>query len=160
MEKNRNPKYIAMKLLRVFMTLFLMLMVGMTFINAVMRYIFGSNSMYFEEYARFCFVWACYLGIILAFVEKRHICVTFLTDLIKKPSARRRLDIFIYIVCIAVLCFVLYGGIIYTLQAATYNTAATKTNFAIVTIGLPLMAACSIGVLIKDLYSAITKKGG
>ena len=50
--------------------------VVMTFVNAALRYTVGKNVLSFEEYSRFCFVWICYLGTIIAFEEKRHICVT------------------------------------------------------------------------------------
>ena len=62
--------------------------VVMTFVNAALRYTVGKNVLSFEEYSRFCFVWICYLGTIIAFEEKRHICVTIVSDLLKGTVKR------------------------------------------------------------------------
>ena len=139
------------------MTVLLVLMVAMVFVNATMRYVLGKNIMQFEEYSRFCFVWASYLGIILAFKEKRHVAVTVVVDLVKSERGKRVMAVLCDLITLVVLAFVFYGGVIYTLNA-NYKTAATGTNYMVLTVGIPLMAACSMGIILADLYRTLVKK--
>ena len=127
--------------------------VVMTFVNAALRYTVGKNVLSFEEYSRFCFVWICYLGTIIAFEEKRHICVTIVSDLLK--GTVKRAVVFVgRLIILAASGVVFYAGLLYLRRAVTYHTAATNTNMGVVVVGLPLTALCLIVIQAVDLYKA------
>lgn len=52
-----------------------------------MRYVMHDSLTWSEELARYCFIWATYLGVSCAVKHKAHICVEALTD--KLPQAAR-----------------------------------------------------------------------
>ena len=112
-----------------------------------------ENVLSFEEYSRFCFVWICYLGTIIAFEEKRHICVTIVSDLLK--GTVKRAVVFVgRLIILAASGVVFYAGLLYLRRAVTYHTAATNTNMGVVVVGLPLTALCLIVIQAVDLYKA------
>lgn len=139
---------------RILSPLAIVLMVAivlMTFTNALLRYTIGRNVLSFEEYSRFCFVWICYIGTVIAFEEKRHICVTLISDALK-GVAKTAATLVSQLVVLATSGVVLYAGILYMRRAVTYQTAATGTNMGIVVIGLPLMMASIIYLQLVDIY--------
>ncbi|MCK6208781.1 TRAP transporter small permease [Bacillus infantis] len=55
-------------------------MVGLVFLNVVMRYVFDSGITWSEEMARYMFVWIVFLGAVVAAKEKGHLGVDILTS--------------------------------------------------------------------------------
>ncbi len=60
---------------KIFIGVSLMVMVGMTFVNAVDRYFFKDNIPVFEELSRYLFVWVAFLGAMLGYAEGKHVGV-------------------------------------------------------------------------------------
>lgn len=54
-------------------------MVGLVFLNVVLRYLFDSGITWSEELARYMFVWIIFLGAIVAAKDKSHLGVDILT---------------------------------------------------------------------------------
>ena len=50
-------------------------MIGLVFLNAVLRYCFNSGYPPSEEWARFLFIYITFFGAIEAFYRKKHIAV-------------------------------------------------------------------------------------
>lgn len=129
----------------------------MTFTNALLRYTVGKNILSFEEYSRFCFVWICYIGTVIAFEQKRHICVDLLYSHLKGVP-KKAFTLINQILVLAVSSVVFYAGVLYFRRAITNHSAATNTNMGIVVVGLPLMALCLIFIQLKEMYTQYFKK--
>lgn len=129
----------------------------MTFTNALLRYTVGKNILSFEEYSRFCFVWICYIGTVIAFEQKRHICVDLLYSHLKGVP-KKAFTLINQILVLAVSSVVFYAGVLYFRRAVTNHSAATNTNMGIVVVGLPLMALCLIFIQLKEMYTQYFKK--
>lgn len=62
-------------ILKAFVSVALVLMVGFVFLNAFLRYVFASGLTWSEEAARYLFVWVVFLGAIVATRERGHLAV-------------------------------------------------------------------------------------
>lgn len=63
------------KTLKFLSILALISMIILVFFNAVLRYFFDSGIAWSEEFARICFVYMIFLGIILVAKERGHLTV-------------------------------------------------------------------------------------
>lgn len=85
------------------------------FINVVLRYGFASSLLSVDELSRYLFVWLTFLGAIVAFMEDRHVRVTFFIDRLA-PVWRRRLAWLTNTVMLALCVMLLLGGGLKALQ--------------------------------------------
>ena len=136
----------------VFIIVALSSMVVMVFINAVLRYTINQSITETEELSRFAFMWTIFLGIIVAHKDNNHVSVDMLVEkLMGRPL--KVVTILSKIITMAALVFILIGGIGYTKHAMTYRTAATGTNFGLISISIVIMAAA---LIIIDIYKMLT----
>lgn len=159
MEKGKKKPLSFKRVLGPFAIVLMAAIVTMTFINAALRYTVGKNILSFEEYSRFAFVWICYIGTVIAFEEKRHICVDLISSHLH-GLAKTVLTAFNQLLVLIAGSVVLRAGLIYLRRAVTNKSAATGTNMGVVVVGLPLMAACIIFIQLVDIYKLYFKKGG
>ena len=158
MEEKKRRKGITFKrLLGPLLIILMAAIVLMTFINAALRYTMGKNILSFEEYSRFCFVWICYIGTVIAFEEKRHICVDLISGHLK-GKAKTTVDLICQILTVLVSGLILWAGILYFRRAVTNYSAATHTNMGIVVVGLPLMALCLLYIQLRDMVRQYIKR--
>lgn len=129
----------------------------MTFTNALLRYTVGKNILSFEEYSRFCFVWICYIGTVIAFDEKRHICVDILAGNLKGKT-KEIIQLVCQICIVLTSALISYAGLLYFRRAVTNYSAGTHTNMGIVVIGLPLMGLCLLYIQLREMYKQYVKK--
>ena len=99
------------------------------------------------------------IGIVIAYEDKRHICVDIIYSHLKGVS-RKVVDAVNHVLVIAVSSVVFYAGVLYFRRAVTNHSAATNTNMGVVVIGLPLMALCLIAIELMDMYKQYIKKEG
>ena len=66
-------------------------------VQVFMRYVMQNSLTWSEELARYCFIWATYIGVSYGVKRKAHICVTALSERFA-PKARHALNIFSYLV--------------------------------------------------------------
>lgn len=158
MEKNGKIVLSFKKVLGPIAVILMAAIVIMTFVNAFLRYTVGKNILSFEEYSRFCFVWICYIGTVIAYEQKRHICVDIIYSHIR-GVAKSVIDIINHILVLCVSSVILCAGMLYFRRAVTNHSAATNTNMGVVVIGLPLMALCLISIELMDMYKQYVKKG-
>ena len=108
MENKSTSRLSFKKVLSPLAIVLMAMIVIMTFINALLRYTVGKNVLSFEEYSRFCFVWICYIGIVIAYEDKRHICVDIIYSHLKGVS-RKVVDAVNHVLVIAVSSVVFYA---------------------------------------------------
>lgn len=85
------------------------------FINVVLRYGFASSLLSVDELSRYLFVWLTFLGALLAFMENRHVSVTFFIDKLPE-AARRRLAWVTHLLMLTLCVLLLWGGALKTWQ--------------------------------------------
>jgi len=98
------------KILSAFLGLLMALMVLDVTWQVATRFILNEPSSYTEELARFLLVWIGLLGAAYAYRKKAHLGLDILSQKLE-GQAKRRLDIFISLVCILFACLIMiYGG--------------------------------------------------
>ncbi len=74
--------------IEILIAIFLMVMIGMMFMNVVLRYFFSKGFAWSEEIARICFIYLVYLGSIEAAKDNRHLLIDSLLLKLKPPAQR------------------------------------------------------------------------
>lgn len=83
-------------------------MVGIVFMNVVLRYVLNSGLTWAEEAARILFVWLIFLGAVMASRANAHLSVDMLLDRLP-PLGQRLLGILTRAIFIGVLVLLLTG---------------------------------------------------
>lgn len=129
-------------------------MIGLVFLNAVLRYCFNSGYPPSEEWARFLFIYITFFGAIEAFYRKKHIAVEMVVDLLQ-GNCRKLVNIIAILLSIAALAVLLQGGISYVLMTLDTYAIATYVNMSIINATLPIMAAAAIVLQLRDLITVL-----
>ena len=83
------------------------ILVTLTFVNVLMRYIFRTPISWSEEMILILFAWSTYLGIVTCFRYDKHMRITFIYDLFPKPI-QKFLDIATDIALLVLFGFLSY----------------------------------------------------
>lgn len=130
------------KILSAFLGLLMALMVLDVTWQVATRFILNEPSSYTEELARFLLVWIGLLGAAYAYRKKAHLGLDILSQKLE-GQAKRKLDIFISLVCILFSSLIMiYGG----------------TKLMLMTLDLEQTSA-ALQVKIGYLYSVIPLSG-
>jgi len=129
-------------------------MVLLVFTNAVLRYTINVAITESEELARFIFIYIIFLGSIIAFKEKKFIAITIVADALK-GKARIAVMIIKEVLVFIAIVYLLYSGIIFTMQASTYSAQGFRINFGLVTMVLPIMAAGMLIIMVRDIIHTV-----
>lgn len=129
-------------------------MIGLVFLNAVLRYCFNSGYPPSEEWARFLFIYITFFGAIEAFYRKKHIAVEMVVDMLQ-GNCRKTMNIIAILLSIAALLVLLQGGISYVLMTLDTYAIATYVNMSIINATLPIMAAAAIVLQLRDLVAVL-----
>ncbi|WP_439291199.1 TRAP transporter small permease [Lonepinella koalarum] len=115
------------KTLKLVAILALVTMIILVFFNAVLRYFFDSGIAWSEEFARICFVYMIFLGIILVAKERGHLTV----DIVMATLPARYQMFFLFfadILVLVALSFLAYGA--YQLMLLTYTQQMPATGIS------------------------------
>ncbi|MEK4628171.1 MAG: TRAP transporter small permease [Solibacillus sp.] len=91
---------------RALITIMMMIMVVLIFTQVFTRYVLGSSLGWTEEASRYLFIWLIFLSIGIAFVDKKHISIDILLDML--PRAFQKLILQISYVCLMGLSIFLF----------------------------------------------------
>ena len=125
--------------------------IGLVFFNAVLRYCFNSGYPPSEEWARFLFIYVTFFGAIEAFYRKKHIAVELVVDMLE-GNCRKIVNIIAILLSMSALALLLQGGIIYVMQTMDTYAVATHVNMALINCTLPIMAAVTLILTLRDMY--------
>lgn len=139
---------------QVFCAVIFLGMIGLVFYNAMLRYIFSSSYPPSEEWARFLFIYITFFGAIEAFYRRKHIAVDMFVDMFKGAS-KKAIEIFAGLVGIAVMAILLWGGVEYVLDTLGQDSVSTGVPMVFVYGTLPIMAFCSLLILIRDFIALL-----
>jgi TRAP-type C4-dicarboxylate transport system permease small subunit len=139
-------KPVLHRLAELFMVVALAGMVVAVFVNVVLRYVFASSIVSYEEISRLLFVWLVAVGTIVAAFEGKHLGFDMLTSRLKGAS---RKGLFWVSQALVALCMVLL------LKGAWGQVIAGMESFSTV-LGYPLaIGAAATLVLAVGLLVAL-----
>ena len=131
-------------------------MIGMVFVNAVLRYCFNSGYPPSEEWARFLFIYITFFGAIEGFYRHKQIAVEMVVDLLSGMT-RKIFAVFALLASMFALYILLEGGVIFVLQEWDTFAIATPVKMWCIYITLPIMAGTSLLLLLVDLVKVLRK---
>lgn len=160
MEKGSSPKpNKGLVIFRYIITIPMLAMVAMVFVNAVLRYAFKSGIPETEELSRYIFIWLCFLGTVAAFKDKQHVGVDILVTYL--PAAPRFIVGLIGdFIVLFVLAIMFVGGIAFTRTGGATPGAATGIPFGFMSVAI-IFAAVAMAVLtLADMYKKFAARSG
>ena len=103
------PRDRGLRIINAIASVLLACAVALMSAQVLLRFAFSRPQPWAEEINRYCFVWATYLGAVIAMAKGTHIRVTVLTDRLD-PAWRARADLLDRAVCLVVCAFVAWFG--------------------------------------------------
>ena len=91
------------------------LLVAVTFLQVVCRFVLKIPTSWSEETVRFCFVWIIFLGAAVAVRENTHLMLDMLTSHLP-PMAQKILRILVLVIIFVCAAVLLYGGTDYCIR--------------------------------------------
>lgn len=143
--------------IEILIAIFLIVMIGLMFMNVVLRYFFSKGFAWSEEIARICFIYLVYLGSIEAAKDNRHLLIDSL--LLKlKPPAQKTAYALIQI-CIIWLMGILTVGS-FGLMKQNLNDRWVATHFPIYLVYLSgaILGASIILISITNVIHLLVQK--
>ncbi|MDY4281436.1 MAG: TRAP transporter small permease [[Pasteurella] mairii] len=102
-------------------------MILLVFFNAILRYFFDSGIAWSEEFARICFVYMIFLGIILVAKERGHLTVDIVVSTL--PAGYQVFFLFLADILVLIsLSLITYGA--YQLMLLTYTQKMPATEIS------------------------------
>ncbi len=138
-----NYKNLLYGIFKVFVSIVLISMVLMIFVNAVLRYVFNSGISATEELSRYAFVWVSALGAILAYYQNKHVGVDILVNSLR-GIPRLIIQIIAELIVLYALYIMVYGGWTYFVSTLNLDSAAIPVPMGIITITPFIMGAAML----------------
>lgn len=137
--------------------IFLAVMIILTFLNVVLRYVFSSGLAWSEEVTRLCFIYLTYLGTIGAFRDNRHLGVEMLLEKVSKP-VQRIVYVVIQVIVIWMMAWLAVGSWQLALQSINDRWVATQFPRALVN-GIGVVTGVAIILIaLANLYRLFVQK--
>ncbi len=131
-------------------------MIIVMLIQVFTRYVFNHPLPWTEELSRFSYIWAIFLGAILAQRSKSHMTVTILIE--KLPSkARLVLEVLTDLFSALVMGIVLYGTWIQMKKTYGILASSIPISYTFVYLALAIGATGMIVLLLADFVRDIVK---
>jgi TRAP-type C4-dicarboxylate transport system permease small subunit len=127
------------------------IMVVSVFINALLRYTLGKSLIWNEEFARYLFIWCCFLGGIVAHQRHQHLNVTIATDALP-PKIQKIIGCISRIVTTGIVVFVFYSCLMFVRRTIDYNSTSLHIPLGVLNSVVSMMCLC---MLVIDLYELV-----
>lgn len=112
---------------------FLIVFVGLTMMNVILRYFFKFILSWAEEIILITFVWCVYLGVITAFRTDRHVAIDVVVKLFPR-KIQRIIGCAVDILILVLSVFMTYLGIILCLNVGGKTTTILRLNYVYVNL--------------------------
>ena len=123
-------------------------------LQVVSRYVLGLPLAWTEELARYCFVWAVFIGASQVMRHREHIAITLLTD--RLPNlARKVIALTMNLLMIAFLAVCAWQGSVVVAKVAPLSSIALDVSMAAVYLPLPFAAAVMIIRLLAESLEVV-----
>lgn len=146
----KDSKKILSKAFGFIVTIFTLSMVGMVFINAVLRYGFRTGIPEAEELSRYLFIWLCFLGAIAAYKDKQHIGVDMFVNMMP-PKVKKVVVLIGQCITMAVFVIMFIGGISYMNTGGSSEGPSTGIPFGYISIAICVASLAMAGILIQQM---------
>jgi TRAP-type C4-dicarboxylate transport system permease small subunit len=127
--------------------------VGVTFLQVVFRYGLDSSLSWSEEFSRYAFIWAIFLGTAAAARRGQHMAVDLLRETLP-GLARRLLERFIALICIVFFAVFAYAAYLLTVNAIGQISTALGISIAAIDVSAPVGAAITMLHLVNGAIQA------
>lgn len=133
-----------------------MVLVALTLVGIVFRYVLGNPFAWMEEITGWAFLWMNLLGACVAFRMKSHVAVEIVVELCPK-SVQRVLEVIITLLTTVTLCYLTYQAVTYlgTVASANRMTGLLRLPYVMIYGLLPiattLMIINLLYAFVKDL---------
>lgn len=123
----------------------LIVLVIITFLGVIMRYIFNAPFVWLEEVQLWCAVWLVFFGASAAFRSGSHVSIEFVVDRFQ-PPLKKLAEIFAYFVVVSGLVYLMVYGIrlIEHLHLIDRTTNVLKVPYTIIYSAIPIGCALMI----------------
>jgi TRAP-type transport system small permease protein len=112
------------------------------FIGVYTRYVTGEAASWYEELARYLFIWMAFLGAAVAVRRKGHFVVHLLVDRFRPPM-RRVLELFCWVIVMGFSIFIAVQGV-HVMQGVSVQTSpALDLTLSWVFLALPVHGVLS-----------------
>jgi len=126
---------------------FLILFVGLTMMNVILRYFFKFILSWAEEVILISFVWSVYLGVITAFRADRHVAIDVVVKLFPR-KVQQIIGCAVDILILILSVFMTYLGVILCMNVGGKTTTILRLNYvyvdAVVVISFGMISVFSI----------------
>lgn len=124
---------------RALITIMMFIMVVLIFTQVFTRYVLDSSLGWTEEASRYLFIWLIFLSIGIAFVDKKHISIDILLDLLPKTFQKVILQ-FSYFCLMGLSIFFFIQGmeLVEKLQAFSQNSSTLQIPMWLIYLSLPV----------------------
>lgn len=140
--------------LKLLSILALVSMITLVFFNALLRYFFDSGIAWSEEFARICFVYMIFLGIILVAKERGHLTVDIVISAL--PAHYQMYALFLADILILVATsFIAIGAYQLMLLTYTQQMPATGISSAFLYLAAVISAVSYFLVVFTNLWRHI-----
>ena len=151
------------KAAEVLSTILLIAITVIVFIAVGARYVFRTPFEWSEEFARYGFIWICFLGFALAEKSGDHFMITYFVD---KLSVRVRMavEIFLHVLMLAVLYKFFLESVNYYNQGksgiSTIMLIPLNYIYAALPVGIILMALNRVKIFVETVILYMGKMRG
>ena len=129
-------------------------MMGLAFIQVVLRYLFGSSLFWGEEVILFVFTWIIFLAAAVDLEQGAHFGVDVLVNCLP-PTGQRIIQGLVQLTIGAILCVFGWFGFRFAVGAWVQESDILRVPKTVVYISLPLAACLMLLVVIRNLVRLI-----
>lgn len=110
-----------------------------------------------DELARYSFIWAVFLGSVVALKHRKHIAIDFMVNLL--PASNRRIYFLLIHFIMLLLCLALVRyGFVLTVQTWDVPTTSLGVPTGLVYLSVPLSGALMTIYLLIDIWNLLRGK--
>jgi TRAP-type C4-dicarboxylate transport system permease small subunit len=135
-----------------------LVMVLVTFVQVIFRYVFEFSLPWADELARYCLVWMVFVGMVVALVRGQHVTVDLLRARYQGRVRLLMLSV-IDLACAVLFGTLLYGGVLLMQLAVGQTTSGLGMPKYLVYAALPLGAVLMLVELALRVYRRHTAPG-
>jgi TRAP-type C4-dicarboxylate transport system permease small subunit len=163
-----NPVHIADKvldgintLLEYLMGVLMMVLVGVTFVEVVRRYVFNDPTHWASEFCRFLLIWMTFTGASIVTRLLSHLTMGFTVHRFVRPELGRYVKAFVSALVGFVMIVITYYSTLVTLRAGYRSAPMTGMPMYYPWSALPINAAImSLYMIAETVKHLFTREGG
>ena len=153
-KKQEEKKGSAVFALKVLVSLVMIAMVLMVFVNAMLRYLVNGGIAEFEELSRYAFIWVSSLGAVIAYYQNKHVGVDLL---IERLHGGARLTVLIIgeLLVLFALVLMIYGSWGYFAATLTQDSAAIPVPLGVITVCPLVMSVAMLPKVVLQILKHV-----